>query len=360
MLMSSTNHLQYLADRSDVLLFTFDTVLNRFTFMNQAFQSFFGLENIDTEPVTLLEMIAPDDQMYVLSKFNAFLKQQVIEQVEFRVRRGQYQKWLRVTPYIIDENSEKLIGGQAVDITETKETIELLNNHNIKKNSILTILAHDLAGPIGTVQNLSTLLERETANINNPRIQQLTGLISKISKSNIKLIRNFLDQEFLESVGTVLFKKRVELVTKIRIATEEILKMQEELRIDFSCTANRNAIYAEIDEDKFMQVINNLITNSLKFTPDGGTIEVKITDNETDVLIVVRDSGIGIPKKYHASLFDKFSEARRTGLKGQTSTGLGMSIIKTIVEWHDGTIWFESEENKGTTFYIQLPVHSPQ
>ncbi len=104
-----------------------------------------------------------------------------------------------------------------------------------------------------------------------------------------------------------------------------------------------------------MQVINNLISNALKFTPEGGSITVNVEESDRSVLISVADTGIGIPKKYHATLFDKFSQARRTGLKGQHSTGLGMSIIKTIVDWHQGKIWFNSEENKGTTFYVELP-----
>lgn len=327
--------------------------------MNNACTTFFDLPTTDVELSRIIEMIVPDDQPYVLSKFKAFLNGQPVENVEFRVRRGTYDRWLRVTPYMVTADGGWVIAGQAEDITSSKATIEVLNNHNIKKNSILTILSHDLAGPIGTVQNLSTLLSRETTALKNPRIDHIIGLINKISKSNIQLIRNFLDQEFLESSGTVLFKKRVELVSKINIATENIFKMQEELKIEFAFIANDPAIYAEIDEDKFMQVINNLITNSLKFTPDGGKIEVQLTAHKNEVVISVRDNGIGIPEKYHATLFDKFTPARRTGLKGEASTGLGMSIIKTIVEWHNGRIWFESEENEGTTFYIQLPAGEP-
>jgi two-component system sensor histidine kinase VicK len=73
------------------------------------------------------------------------------------------------------------------------------------------------------------------------------------------------------------------------------------------------------------------------------------------VVISISDTGIGIPKAFHDTLFEKFTSARRRGLKGEVSTGLGMSIIKTIVEWHGGSIWFNSEENVGTTFFIEIP-----
>jgi two-component system sensor histidine kinase VicK len=353
--MPSSNYLQYLTDRTSILLFGYDLTESKFTFMNPACTTFFNLDSVDVSPAHLLNMVSEDDRAYLVSKFEAFISGKNIENIEFRVKRGKYERWLRITPYLINEDGNEMIVGQAEDITNSKATIDLLNNHNIKKNSILTILAHDLAGPIGTVQNLATLLNKETIGLQNPRIEHLISLINKISKSNIHLIRNFLDQEFLESFGTILFKKRVDIVTKVRLATEEILNMQEELKIEFNCTSNQPVIYAEIDEDKFLQVINNLITNSLKFTADGGKIEIYVAEHPDEVVITVRDNGIGIPKKHHATLFDKFTNARRSGLKGEISTGLGMSIIKTIVEWHNGRIWFESEENQGTSFYIHLP-----
>ncbi len=103
-------------------------------------------------------------------------------------------------------------------------------------------------------------------------------------------------------------------------------------------------------------VINNLLSNSLKFTPYDGKIEVSITEpNEKEILIKVKDDGIGIPSDLQPFLFDKFTKARRKGIHGEPTTGLGMSIIKTIVEWHNGRIWFESSEGIGTTFYIEIP-----
>jgi two-component system sensor histidine kinase VicK len=245
--------------------------------------------------------------------------------------------------------------GHGEDVTVYKQQNDVLNKHNSKKNSILNILAHDLAGPIGNIANLSVLIERETASLNNARIHGYLQLVKKISDNSIHLIRDFMNQEFLESQGIKLIKRRVELVSKITMVIQEYIDMQKDLQLSFFCHANRKSIYAEIDEDKFLQVINNLISNSMKFTPDGGTITINLEERERTVLITITDTGVGIPEKYHATLFDKFSEARRTGLKGQPSTGLGMSIIKTIVEWHQGNIWFDSEENKGTTFYIETP-----
>lgn len=123
----------------------------------------------------------------------------------------------------------------------------------------------------------------------------------------------------------------------------------------FQLFTNQKAIFFEIDEPKFMQAINNLLSNAIKFTPDGGVINLRLEERADKVLIQVEDNGIGVPDHLQEKIFEKFSKARRPGLKGEPSTGLGMSIIKTIIEWHGGRIWLESEENKGTTFFIELP-----
>ena len=136
---------------------------------------------------------------------------------------------------------------------------------------------------------------------------------------------------------------------------EEYQTTQQLTGKTFHFLPGSDKLYLELDDFKFMQVSNNLISNAIKFTPDGGEITVALEEKEDRVLIRVADTGIGIPEKFHATLFDKFTRARRTGIKGEPSVGLGMSIIKTIVEWHQGKIWFESRENKGTTFFIEVP-----
>jgi two-component system sensor histidine kinase VicK len=353
--MDVSSSLFYLAERSSELFFVFDLKTSEFQYMNPRCLEFFDLESIDVDAKLLFDKIHPDDQEYVLTNLRNCIDGQTVADVECRVLRGNYERFLSITPFFINEEGDRLLIGQAEDITAYKAYIEVLNSHNSKKNSILTILAHDLAGPIGTIGNLSTMLGQETAELKNPRVDRYIGMIQRISKTSTNMIHDFIGKEFLESSGVELFTKRVEITSKIKGATENLLAMQDELHIQFSFQASTDIIYATIDEDKFLQVINNLISNSLKFTPEGGRIEVFVQENPADVVISVADTGIGIPPQLHPALFDKFSKARRSGLKGEPSTGLGMYIIKTIVGWHHGEIWFDTAENKGTTFYIRIP-----
>jgi two-component system sensor histidine kinase VicK len=345
----------YLADRSTELFFIFDLLKEQFIYMNPTCKEFFCLECIEVNSGLLLNMIHLEDRGYVLSKLNACIQGAVVTEVECRIWLKGYERWLRINPFLAIEDGERLLLGHAEDITSYKAKIEVLNQHNNKRNSILYILAHDLGGPIGAIGSLSTMLEQNVKQFNDPSVDRYINMISKLTKSCTKLIRDFIDQEFMESPGVKLLKSKVEIISIISLTAKEYFSMQQEIQIQFSCGSNKKNVFVEIDADKFMLVINNLLSNALKFTPEDGKINIYIRENETGVLITVSDNGIGIPKKHHATLFDKFSDARRSGLKGERSTGLGMSIIKTIVEWHDGKIWFDSEEGKGTTFFIQLP-----
>ncbi|QPH40591.1 sensor histidine kinase [Pedobacter endophyticus] len=336
-------------------VFHFRSKARRVCIHEPRLQDFFWSRNKDVRPKVLLQIIHSEDQRYVISMLCDCRDGKTVSDVQFRVRRGEHERWLSIAPYLIDDQPKYLLIGIAEDITATKENTEMLNNHNSKKNAILNILAHDLAGPMGAIGNISDMLAKDIRDNATPAIPQYLGLINRITKKSIKLIHDFLNQEFLESAGVALAIKRVELVSRISLTTQEYFDTQEELRIRFSCHSNKDRIFAEIDEDKFMQVINNLISNALKFTPDGGRIDIYVRENRRNIVISVADSGIGIPKKYHADLFEKFTSARRNGLKGEQSTGLGMSIIKTIVEWHQGKVWFESKEDHGSTFFIELP-----
>ncbi|MBJ6142209.1 sensor histidine kinase KdpD [Hymenobacter sp. BT559] len=97
-----------------------------------------------------------------------------------------------------------------------------------------------------------------------------------------------------------------------------------------------------MDINKFQQVINNLVSNAIKFTPDKGRITVQLTRQGQQAVITIADDGVGIPILMQPVLFDKFTKARRPGIRGEKTTGLGMSIIRTIVELHQGDISFES------------------
>jgi len=343
-----------LAENSPLLFFIYAQAAEAFIYVNAACLEFFGLKVGQLTIAALMKMVHNDDQLYIRNKFVLLSAGSPIE-LECRCVRDGHERTLRIHACITIDNGQQLVTGHAEDITAYHAYSRTLAAHGNKKNAILNILTHDLIGPIGSIGNFCDLIRREMKEEVGQRLLKHIDSIQKISKSCIRLMRDFIDQEFLESTAVSMVKRRIDLAAKLNNSVKEYQAMRKELGLNVVCNAHHGPVYVALDEDKFMQVIQNLILNALKFTPEGGTITLDLAEEEQQVIVSLADTGIGIPAKYHATLFDKFSDARRKGLHGEKSTGLGMSIIKTIVEWHEGKIWFESEENVGTTFYISLP-----
>lgn len=114
-------------------------------------------------------------------------------------------------------------------------------------------------------------------------------------------------------------------------------------------------LWVEIDTDKMMQVIDNIINNAIKYSPDGGVITVSLHQNQNQVLLSISDQGLGIPRKDLGKIFKRFYRVDKARSRAQGGTGLGLAIAKEIVEAHHGRLWADSTEGKGSTFYIALP-----
>ena len=345
-----------LIERAESIYFSYDIATMCFTYLNPAFEKVWHKtrKSVLDNPALLLKTIHPEDKAHVRTIYQELLEGTLVPEIEFRIKlRDQTERWVCVRP--IRQEEPAAIVGYAQDITSQKEYNNYLKKFSNKKNAVLNILSHDLAGPLGMIHNLADMLAADLKEGEIEDLQNIIGIIQRSSKQGVQLIQEFLKQEFLEAAGTEVIKRRVDLVGAIREFIEEYQQTQQITSKTFRYLASVESLYLELDDNKFMQVLNNLISNSMKFTPDGGEITVTVEEKEATVLIKVADTGIGIPGKYHATLFEKFTRARRSGLKGEPSVGLGMSIIKTIVEWHQGHIWLESQENKGTTFFIEIP-----
>jgi len=349
----SVSQLNYLAEHETKLYFSFDVEQQKFIYKNPAFMHFFETEKELDEVDGLQTLVHIDDREYLRDIYASLFSGEVKEAIEFRMVIQKKTYYLKTNVIATLEHPKQIIG-HAEDITQQKTYTENLMEYTSKKNAVLNIVSHDLAGPLGSIQMLSSLLQSRAELKSSPEIQKILSMINTNAKRGVKMVQEFIKKEFLESIGVEVQKKRYNIVEKTEQLIAEYKSSELHLKLNFEMNCSQSEIYVMIDDVKFMQAINNLVSNSIKFTPDGGTISINIVQRDTRVLIEVSDTGIGIPKKFHEKLFDKFNLAGRTGLKGESSVGLGMSIIKTIIEWHQGKIWFNSEENKGTTFFIEI------
>jgi two-component system sensor histidine kinase VicK len=300
----------------------------------------------------LFSLVHEEDVDMIKSAYSALLKGSSLGVVKFRIISNSETIWLAVMPFADLNHIEPVIFGNIENISSEIENFSSISRYANKKNSVLHMLAHDLRGPLGLANSLITVLEKD---IDQPKNLNMTKAISNIIQEAIDLIGDLIDREFLETIGVALLKKRIDIVKKLSEYIDECKRSAHLANRNFNLVSSRKMIQIEIDEAKFMQVMNNLLSNALKFTHSNGTITINVIDQTKYVDIIFSDDGIGIPENLLPTIFDSFTGSKREGLHGEPTTGLGLSIVKDVISWHDGTISCESKEGSGTTFNIRIP-----
>lgn len=339
------------AELSPEAVFALDTRSGQLIYVNQAFRSLTGIDSPSPSLKDVLIQVDSEDLQYLNSNFSNITDGDY-PTADIRLNTQGQQKWIRLRGFTARLNDQQLVLAFAADITAERNNVQTIKKYANKKNSTLNILSHDLRGPLGMANTATQILKQK---ISDPRLIELTEKVSSILSRSIEMINNLVGREFSETTDVELVKERVNIAVKLKDYMEEAQRAESITKRTFTFTSSDKNVFVELDESKFMQVINNLMTNALKFTEDNGIISLDVKDQQDSVLFTFSDNGIGIPRHFHQTLFAKFTDARRKGLHGENTTGLGLSIVKTIVEWHDGKIWFDSAEGTGTTFYIEIP-----
>lgn len=234
---------------------------------------------------------------------------------------------------------------------QLESTTDALEQSNQNYARLIKILAHDLRNPIGGINALCSLLQDDDTTADEAR--QYVELIRESSTTCLHMIGDLLQTDF-DFKEAELHKKPVDLPVfldhAVTLLTFRAAEKNQRLVLDDPAQTVINA-----DPDKLLRVLNNLIVNAIKFSPEGETIRVNMASSEKGVTISVEDHGLGIPKEAIPNLFDPFTTSKRPGTAGEQAFGLGLYISKQIVEAHGGKLWFKTEEGIGTTFYIFLP-----
>lgn len=250
--------------------------------------------------------------------------------------------------WMMSRRTNDVLKMQFRQLESTSDALEQTNQNYAR---LIKVIAHDLRNPLGAINSLSTLLLEDDLSAEENR--EFVTLINDSSKTCIGLINDLLDTDFnfseselrKEQIGLPSFlQQTVKLLSFRAKEKDQELVLKEPIN---------KTVFA--DRDKLSRVLNNLIINSIKFTPVGGSIQISTQRSPEGIIIAVKDNGVGIPREAVAKIFDPFTSSRREGTSGEKPFGLGLYIAKQITDAHHGRIWFESEPGKGTTFFILLP-----
>jgi len=240
-----------------------------------------------------------------------------------------------------------------------KKNIQL-DQLNQLKNQFLGMAAHDLRNPIGTILMFTEFVLDEHQDCISEECMQMMEIIHNSSRFMLNLLDELLDVVKIESGKLQLRPEliNVEAFLTKNIAINSMIATKKQIRIVKNIIEDMPAI--EADPGKLEQVLNNLISNAIKYSVPGTTITLSVFCTGSEVIFSVADQGQGIPKEEMDLLFKPFAKLSPKGTAGEKSTGLGLTIVKRIIIGHMGRIWVESTQGKGTTVYFSLPVNQPQ
>lgn len=310
-------------------------------------------------------MLKPEDTEYFMKTVEKAINEGTPYNIELEIHTPAGNLKIiegRGRPVYNTEGKVIKLVGTAMDITEKKmaqrkleQYLEELKELNATKDRFFSIIAHDLKNPFGALKNLSDILYSMYNDFSEEERLEIISEMYKSSNKLYELLENLLTWSRSQR-GTIQFNPEetnlklitnncVELLKKS--ANNKSIKLQDEVSEELVVNCDVNMITT---------VVRNLITNAIKFTPENGEITVFAEKTENEVIVAVRDTGIGISDEDKQILFRIDVHHTTIGTSQEKGTGLGLILCKEFVEKHGGKIWVESEIGKGSTFKFTIPI----
>jgi len=271
------------------------------------------------------------------------------------------------------ESLEQKVRERTAEVIKQKEEIELKNQileaQNIKlqeldneRNSIISMIVHDLQSPINRISGLLELLEVEGKNNFNQNQLTYIDLMRRSTSEASRHIRNLLDTKALEGNNSIsqVVLSRIDLTHLIGKLLETYKEQAFKKQVILNYETSHQEIYIKGYEDYLSRIFDNLISNAIKFSPKNvnSNVFVKVKENGEYVRVSVQDEGQGLSEEDKKNLFKKFQKLSARPTNGESSSGLGLSIVKLLTEQLQGRVWAEGEPKKGATFIVEFPKYS--
>ena len=317
--------------------------------VNDRALSLLNLREDQAHGQSILKLLGIEDQF----KLNdLFRKEQVILMVQDDAEQSIYKGEFS----IIKRDSGFISGLVCVltDVTEQQKTEQ-------ERRDFVSNVSHELRTPLTSIKSYSEALA-EGAWQDESIAPHFLEVIESESNRMIRMISNLLDLSKIDGGQIVLNKDYVDLKRVLNFILD---------RLEFTVANDPNGenyqivreftprdIYVDIDQDRMTQVIDNLLNNAIKYSPDGGTVTVRLSEEQGFVKVSVIDEGLGISKSDAERLFERFYRVDKARSREQGGSGLGLAISKEVIELHGGQIWVESVEGKGSNFSFTLPSTS--
>lgn len=239
-------------------------------------------------------------------------------------------------------------------------TIERLKELDQMKSNFLSVTSHELRTPLTVIKGALSLFVAEGSQISPEKTNKYVTMATNNCDRLIKLIDELLDFSRLEAGAVNLDIKELDLLALAKDTLEEFRPLAAERALNLTSVLPPQLPHILAHPGRVKQVLSNLLSNAMKFTPAGGEVKVWLRRVDGFVEMLVADNGIGMNENQQKQAFSRFFQVDDSLTREVTGVGLGLAIVKELVEMHDGYIWVESEVGQGTRFFVRLPITGPK
>ena len=248
-----------------------------------------------------------------------------------------------------------------IELAEKQRIIEMNNEALMKtyemKDNILVMISHDLKNYISSILTAYDVMNNKFVDLTN---NKYIKIMKNSSQKALSLLKDLLIMSKIDNDQTLLPLTIYELNSEIDYLLESLIMMAHRKKITILKNLSKEPLLCRVNKDNFHRVIDNLCINAIKFTPENGQITVKTELQDQNAVIHIIDNGIGMNSIIQDALFQQYTKASRKGTNGEESTGLGLYIVKKILDKHFANITVISEENKGSEFIVSIPIQADQ
>ena len=247
-----------------------------------------------------------------------------------------------------------------LSIRQLQNQLQVQNEQLIKlnqeKNEFLGIAAHDIKNPLTAIQSVAEVIEVDYETMSKNDMVKGAKRISVTTRQLFTLIDNLLDINAIESGKFNISPSIIDIFPTLQsvVITYKNRAKSKDITVHFQSPEKQ--YHAFVDENTIIQVLDNLISNAIKYSPPGKQVNIRVTKSEKFIRCEIQDEGPGLSESEQQKLFQKFSKLSTQPTGGEHSTGLGLFIVKKLVEAMNGKVWCESELGKGSTFFVDFPV----
>jgi PAS domain S-box-containing protein len=252
--------------------------------------------------------------------------------------------------------SPLVLGDRPIGAIELFRDISVEYEIDRMKSDFISLASHQLRTPLSAIKTYShMLIDGFMGELEPAQRKALRTIVGASNRMN-ELISTLLNVSRIESGNVIISPKKVNLNHLTEEVFKELALTAENKRITLTSKLPSTPLIIKADNLIAKEVLINLVSNAIKYTPDEGAVEVALRKRANNIIIRVKDSGMGIPKAAREQIFTKFYRAPNVVRQETSGTGLGLYLVKGLIDALGGKIWFESEEGKGSTFFVELPV----